>query len=503
MKQVFKLTIVAAILTMTYSCSEDLLDNSGNASTSQPTSSLTSAQAENAALTNPAVTAAFVNGIYGQMVQFGSGGTGGHDDFGHKAYHVFSDFLSSDMALSVSTYGWYRASITEMQAMQDFTYGDNRQVWRYYYRIIRSTNNVIAALGGNDAVPDTDVNKAALAQAKTLRAHSYFYLAQFFQREWNPSEEILPLYDVAGVENVGKATAAEVYALMEKDLNDAISLFASSTWTKSVANEIDTFVTHQVLAMIKAFKGDWADAATLTQAIINASPYSILPAADVTNGFNSVYNQNSWMWGIDLTENIGLGLVSWWGQVDAFSYSYAWAGDYKVIDADLFAAIPANDARKAQFFDNPASGRHLQPLFKFYASNRIGGTSRTVTADYVYMRVEEAYLLNAEANARTGNNVAARNSLKAVVSQRVPDASYIDGLSGQALADEAYLQTRIELWGEGKSFFALKRNQATIVRGANHLSFVGVPIPYNDERLQFEIPQDEIQNNPFVNSQNQ
>lgn len=223
MKQVFKLTIVAAILTMTYSCSEDLLDNSGNASTSQPTSSLTSAQAENAALTNPAVTAAFVNGIYGQMVQFGSGGTGGHDDFGHKAYHVFSDFLSSDMALSVSTYGWYRASITEMQAMQDFTYGDNRQVWRYYYRIIRSTNNVIAALGGNDAVPDTDVNKAALAQAKTLRAHSYFYLAQFFQREWNPSEEILPLYDVAGVENVGKATAAEVYALMEKDLNDAIS----------------------------------------------------------------------------------------------------------------------------------------------------------------------------------------------------------------------------------------------------------------------------------------
>lgn len=209
------------------------------------------------------------------------------------------------------------------------------------------------------------------------------------------------------------------------------------------------------------------------------------------------------MWGIDLTENIGLGLVSWWGQVDAFSYSYAWAGDYKVIDADLFAAIPANDARKAQFFDNPASGRHLQPLFKFYASNRIGGTSRTVTADYVYMRVEEAYLLNAEANARTGNDVAARNSLKAVVSQRVPDASYIDGLSGQALADEAYLQTRIELWGEGKSFFALKRNQATIVRGANHLSFVGVPIPYNDERLQFEIPQDEIQNNPFVNSQNQ
>jgi hypothetical protein len=119
------------------------------------------------------------------------------------------------------------------------------------------------------------------------------------------------------------------------------------------------------------------------------------------------------------------------------------------------------------------------------------------------MRIEEAYLLNAEANARLGNTAAARASLKALVSQRVPNASYIDGLSGQALQDEIYLQTRIEDWGEGKSYFALKRNKATIVRGANHLSFVGVPIPYNDERLQFEIPQDEIQNNPFVNSQNQ
>ena len=48
----------------------------------------------------------------------------------------------------------------------------------------------------------------------------------------------------------------------------------------------------------------------------------------------------------------------------------------------------------------------------------------------------------------------------------------------------------------------MKRNKATVTRGANHLSLVGEPIPYNDERLQFEIPQDEIQNNPFVNNQN-
>ena len=118
------------------------------------------------------------------------------------------------------------------------------------------------------------------------------------------------------------------------------------------------------------------------------------------------------------------------------------------------------------------------------------------------MRVAEMYLLNAEVSAKLGQEDAAKESLKAVVSHRRPDASYIDGLSGQALLDEIYLQTRIELWGEGKSYLAMKRNKATIVRGSNHLSLVGEPIPYNDPRLTFEIPIQEIQNNPYVDSGN-
>jgi hypothetical protein len=80
----------------------------------------------------------------------------------------------------------------------------------------------------------------------------------------------------------------------------------------------------------------------------------------------------------------------------------------------------------------------------------------------------------------------------------LPSTAYVDGLSGQALKNEIYLQTRIELWGEGKSYLAMKRNKATITRGSNHLSNVGIPIPYNDNRLTLEIPQSEVQNNPFI-----
>lgn len=118
------------------------------------------------------------------------------------------------------------------------------------------------------------------------------------------------------------------------------------------------------------------------------------------------------------------------------------------------------------------------------------------------MRYAEVLLLNIEALARSGQEGPAQLALADFVSARGMDATYVSGLVGQPLYDEIYKQTRLELWGEGKSYLAMKRNQATIKRGPNHLSFVGVPIPYNDERLTFKIPQQEIQDNNSINDQN-
>lgn len=506
MKKQLNLVLVI-FLTMLYGCSEDILRNDGVTGVSQPTQGLTDVQLVDGATTNPEIPAAFVNGIYSQMIQTQTGGTSNHDDFGHKGYDIFGDMLSGDMALSQSSYGWYRADITEFQAPLDFTRGRNRMVWRYYFRIIRSANTVIQSLGGNDFIPALDANKYAMGQAKALRAHSYFYLTQYFQKEYVANEMILPLYTEPLSSNLAKSSAQDIYTLMEKDLRDAISLL--NGFSRSAKNEINQDISKMLLAYVLGAKGGSdGEVATLTRDVINSGNYTMLADTEVVaatggiNGFDDL-NSPSWMWGIDIVPTNGLGLVSWWGQIDAWSYSYAWAGDYKAIDKSLYDKIPANDKRKAQFFGNSASARYLQPLFKFKASDGIGAAPRPISMDYVFMRVEEAYLLNAEANAKANNDVAARTSLKALVSRRRPDASYIDGLSGQALKDEIYLQTRIELWGEGKSYLAMKRNKATTVRGANHLSFVGTPIPYNDERMQFEIPLDEIQNNPFISEQNQ
>jgi hypothetical protein len=44
--------------------------------------------------------------------------------------------------------------------------------------------------------------------------------------------------------------------------------------------------------------------------------------------------------------------------------------------------------------------------------------------------------------------------------------------SGTSLQEEIYLQTRLEFWGEGKSYLAMKRNKATVKSGINHLFFI-------------------------------
>ena len=489
----FKLTGIITLLLFVVGCSKEFLEK-------EPSEFLTTDQIGAAAEKNPDVVRGTMTGIYSLTIETGTGGTTSHTDFGQKGYDIFGDMLSGDMALSVSTYGWYRADITEFKAPLDFTNNSNYQVWRYYYRIIRSANTVITALGGNDAVPDIDENKFILGQAKAIRAHSYFYLTQYFAKSYNPSSEILPIYDDLEDQNGPKVATSEIYDLMESDLTSAISLLDG--FARSGKNEINKSVAQGILAYVYASRGDkWQEVYDLTNDVITGGGFPLMSGDEVVGGFNDL-NTPSWMWGIDLTIDTDLGLVSWWGQMDQFTYSYAWAGDAKAIDATLYNQIPEGDARKAQFEAPVGAYEDLMPRNKFYDPNREIAGQTTVTTDYVYMRVEEMYLLNAEAAANNGMEVLAVNSLRTLLTERLGDVSYLNDLGGQALKNEIYLQTRIELWGEGKSYLAMKRNKATIMRGPNHLSFVGEAISYDDERLTFEIPESEIQNNPLISTQN-
>ncbi|UFH36848.1 RagB/SusD family nutrient uptake outer membrane protein [Flavobacterium acetivorans] len=488
-----------AISVFLISCESDYLDARPDGGTT------TDSQLDEIAKVNPKVLNGLLLGVYSTMYTVGAGGTDDHSDFGQKGVDITLDLLSSDMAYTANNYGWYNA-LTQLTATPNFANNENYKPWRYYYKIILGANSVIDALGGTDAVLVDQEAKNVMGQAKGLRAYAYFYLSQMYQISYKADELILPIYKDAKSNNQPKSKASEVYDLMISDLTQSIAYLDG--YTRSAKFNLDKNVAKGLLAYVYAARGttdDLTKIVSLTNDILAAYPLTtksqstaVLANGVLTNsdsGFNNV-NTPSWMWGVDLTNAINLDLISWWGQMDYYTYSYSWAGDPKGIDRDLLLSIPTTDIRRAQF-----SSGSFRPLGKFFDPKRVVGGQRVIETDYIYMRSDEFLLLNAEANAKLNNEGAAIDSLKKLLAIRFASAldyAYVDALGGDALKDEIYKQMRVELWGEGKIYLAMKRNKRSSTRASNHLNLKGQTFTYDDPRLSFLIPQQEVLNNPFI-----
>lgn len=477
-------------------CSEDFLDPVRN------TGSLTDEDFNDFSDLNPDLIVGTLDGIASFMIQ-PRGITDQHYDFGQKGVDIWFDILSGDMALAKSGYGWYNG-VANLVSTVDENQDENEIIWNYYYKIIKLSNSVIMSSGGNDADPESAELSRILGQAKASRAYAYFYLTQAYQREYDPSQSILPYYDGETTETA-KVPASQIYDLIVKDLTDAIVLLDG--YTRGQKSQINQDIARGLLAYTYAAMGNNVEARKQADLVINSGAYPLtttgqLAYPGVGSGFSNI-NTPSWMWGFDLTEDLGHQLIDWWGQVDFFTYSYAAAGDSKAIDDLLYSKIPNNDIRKTQFGTGNAP---LMPINKFFDSAREPMEQYIITTDLIFMRVEEFYLLSAETAAKTGDEASAKATLVKLLSNRLGGQSaaeaYVNPLSGTALLDAIYLQTRIELWGEGKSYLSLKRNKGTATRGTNHVFRAGSSFPSNANEMSFMIPRSEINNNPSISEQN-
>ena len=483
------------------SCSEDFLEK-------RPTSFISNEDLGETALINPDIVEGNLRGIYNQMVTAYIGGTGSQEDFGHKSFDLMSDLLSSDLAQVGASYNRF-VNLANYIWTEDNTINlPNYTAWRFYYRIINSSNLVIAANGGNDITPESDDVKGVVGQAKAIRAFAYFYLSQYYAIKYDSNAAILPLYINPGEPGKAKSTMGEVYNQIIADLTSAIDFMDG--YSRPNKASINQNVAKGLLAYVYASMGDKnAEAKQLADEVINSGEFNMMDSSEVTGGFTSL-GTPGWMWGFDITIANDLGLVSWHGFMDYYSYSYQAVGNFRGIDDGLYDRIDDNDIRKQQFGD-PSGGSltagasPLIPAGKFYNLNKVHFGQLPITDDYVYMRVTEMYLLSAEMSAVDGDEAGAKTRLKQVLAKRFSNASdyaYVDDLSGQALIDEIVFQTKIEFIGEGKSYLLMKRRKLTNTRGTNHLNRSGESISYDDPKVTFSIHQRELTDNPLITEGN-
>ena len=479
MKKILTFSILSAVAFNLTACKKDFLNTS-------PTEVVSTAPAD-----------VRLNGLYLMTYQTGTGGTSGHTDFGQKNVDICTDMLCGDMALLATNYRQYQ-DVANLKATQQPSDNYNYIPWRYYYRLIYEANKSIAEL----ANPKNNSEKYTLAQFRALRGYAYFYLMQIFTTKYEPNSRTnsIPLYTTADIVSKPRVKQSEVYAQIINDLEFAVTNLAG--FTRSKKGMIDKYVAEGLLAYTYAAMGNNQKVADLAQDIINNSGYPLTTREQIFydtttkkgGGFNDVETK-SWMWGVDLITENSFDLKSWWGMIDIYTYSYAWAGDGKAMDDKLYAQIRTNDIRKKQFDED------LLPSNKFFAPDRVIGGQRKISTDYIYMRVDEFYLLAAEALAKLGQDAQAKTIYKKLLKLRYPEATattdiaYVDALTNAQLQDDIYLNTRIELWGEGKSYFAMKRNHKTIERGSNHVEEKNTTFSYDNPRLTFAIPQNESINN--------
>lgn len=264
----------------------------------------------------------------------------------------------------------------------------------------------------------------------------------------------------------------------------------------ALAHEDDPEISFPKLGVTTA-RECFEKAAIHARAAINAgyTPLSEGQWFDPITGFNSV--NSAWLWANIISTDNGLASSATWqswvsylSPEAEYGISNPEYGSNRMINSRLFDEMPDADWRKRTWIapEDAAnkdayeakyargtsmpftSWKQLKPYsgMKFHPANGDYSTSTVGNAVSIpMMRVEEMYLIEAEAVGRARGEGEGRALLEAFMNgYRYKDGSYKSSGAGiEGFIDDVFTQKRIELWGEGQILWDYRRLEKAVVRG--------------------------------------
>ena len=484
-------------------------------------STVTQKQKEEIMTLDPSKAEAGVNAIFAQFSQRMPNATAlgaeRHNDFGYPSIMLFTDANGHDVVSEDNGYNWMGSSLRYDDRV--FTSRECQIVWNDLYKQIFTSNNVIGSI---DPATEESVSQFYLAQGLSVRAFSYLILAQLYQFNY-AGHETAPCVPIITDENANqaaldgapRASVQEVYALINADISAAIDLLTKSSFRRADKRYVSLAVAYGIRARMNLAMQKWPEASTDATKAIESSEARPASIAEVSVPAFWSSTERNWMWGIIIAETDGVvtsGIVNWPSHMGSLSYGYANYSKGKQINKALYESIPATDARKGWWLNDKGTSPNLnseqqafmeenqyEPLthVKFAPYNNEVGTS-TNASDIVLMRIEEMYLIKAEAEYKS--NGGGKQTLEDFVKQ-YRNPSYV--CTATDIQEEVYHQRRIELWGEGLNWYDIMRLNKPVDRrgGAFPNPSMIFNIPAGDKILLWKIPEAEIQANPALSNE--
>lgn len=423
---------------------------------------------------------------------------------GQSANILYMEVLGEDFVMTGAANGWFN---NEYKWQQNHNANSNMVRFNYgfYYSLIGNANQIITYI---DETPGSELDINFIkAQALTYRAWSYFQMVQLYGpryvRGGDNSGMGMSLILEPSADVVPRSTVEDTYIQINKDLDDAIALFANAR-SRPNNSHLNVDVAKGIKARVALTQQNYPVAAQMAREARQG--YRLMNDQEYLSGFSD-YNLPESMWGFLHRDDQPTYFYSFYAYVGNFSSTNT-RGNPKAINSLLYARIADTDVRK-QLWDstgnNPdfpvADGGVRRPYMnaKFLLENP--GNSN---GDMMLMRTSEMILIEAEALARSDQEEAAIDVIYELAHTR--DPNYTKSTKrGDELIEHILTQRRIELWGEGFRFYDLKRLGLPLDRnGANHDGTLTVTfdVPANDPRWLFLIPQGELDRTQNVVIQN-
>lgn len=350
-----------------------------------------------------------------------------------------------------------------------------KNIWNLSYNQIYAANSVIAGVDGAVKLPQSDKDELK-GEALFVRAMLHFYLTNIYG-----GIPYITTTDYEQNRKVSRNTVSDVYDLAKADLNAAIALLPNS-YIGAGRTRPNKYAAYALLARVCLYAGVWEESSNAASAVLNNTvlyPFE----TDLNKIF--LKESTSTIWQLSPKSTTG-------NTNEAATFIFTSTPPaLSAMNKDLVLAFEAGDQRAVKWVKTITNGgtRWYHP-FKYKKKTNTGTVENSII-----FRLGELYLIRAEARARAGELIGAKQDLNVI--RTTAGLANTTALTQQELLIAILQERRVELFTEfGHRFFDLKRfNQINEVLSASKSGWDA-----ND--VLFPIPETEIDLNGNLAPQN-